>query len=101
MYQKLREISGYFRGFCSIEFKISRHYSHVNELQAMSLDEFEQYYREAMSDGLNQLQRLTLLSSNLQGAVEEISTSLQQLNRTTEQFITDQRQNSDESGSES
>ncbi len=67
----------------------------------MSLDEFEQYYREAMSNALNQLQRVTLFSSNLQEAVEEISTSLQQLNRTTEQFINDQRQNSDESGPES
>ena len=101
MYQKLRKISGYFRSFGLIEFKISGDYSHVNELQAMSLDEFEQYYREAMSNVLNRLQRLTLLSSNLQGAIEEISTSLQQLNRTTEKFINDQRQNSDESGSES
>lgn len=67
----------------------------------MSVDEFEQYYREAMSNALNQLQRVTLLSSNLQEAVEEMSTSLQQLNRTTEQFINDQRQNSDESGPES
>ncbi len=68
----------------------------------MSLDEFEQYYREAMGNALNQLQRVTLLSSNLQEAVDEISTSLQQLNRTTEQFIGDQRQNSDdESDSES
>ncbi|WP_071789099.1 hypothetical protein [Leptolyngbya sp. Heron Island J] len=67
----------------------------------MSLDEFEQYYREAMSNALNQLQRITLLSSNLQDTVEEISTSLEQLNRTTEQFIKVQRQNSDESDSES
>ncbi len=67
----------------------------------MSVDEFEQYYREAMSNALNQLQRVTLLSSNLQEAVEEMSTSLQQLNRTTEQFINDQRQNSDESDPES
>ncbi|WP_323366838.1 hypothetical protein [Leptothoe sp. PORK10 BA2] len=51
---------------------------------------------------LNQLQRVTLLSDNLQDSVEEISASLQQLNRTTEAFIVDQRQNSDdESDSES
>jgi hypothetical protein len=68
----------------------------------MSLDEFEQYYRDAMRNALNQLQRVTLLSSNLHEAVEEVSASLQQLNRTTEQFINDQRQNSDdESGPES
>lgn len=68
----------------------------------MSLDEFEKYYREAMGKALNQLQRVTLLSNNLQDSVEEISASLQQLNRTTEEFITDQRQNSDdESESES
>lgn len=65
----------------------------------MSLNEFEQYYREAMSNALSQLQRMTLLSANLQGTVEEVSTSLQQLNRTTEEFINSQRQNSD--GSES
>ena len=61
----------------------------------MSLDEFEQYYREAMGNALNQLQRVTLLSSNLQGSVEEIDVSLQQLNRTTEDFVASQRQNSD------
>ncbi|MEL7508908.1 MAG: hypothetical protein AAFN42_16375 [Cyanobacteria bacterium J06554_1] len=60
------------------------------------MDEFEKYYREAMSQALNQLQRVTLLSANLQESVEEISTSLQQLNRTTEEFISDQRQNSDD-----
>ncbi|MEM8611893.1 MAG: hypothetical protein AAGF93_07730 [Cyanobacteria bacterium P01_H01_bin.105] len=67
----------------------------------MSLDEFEQYYRESMSNALNQLQRITLLSSNLQGSVEEISVSLQRLNRATEVFIIGQRQNSDESESSS
>jgi hypothetical protein len=68
----------------------------------MSLDEFEQYYREAMRNALNQLQRVTLLSSNLHDAVEEVNASLQQLNRATEKFINDQRQNSDdESDSES
>ena len=61
----------------------------------MSLDEFEQYYREAMGNALNQLQRVILLSSNLQGSVEEIDVSLQQLNRTTEDFVASQRQNSD------
>ncbi len=68
----------------------------------MSLEEFEQYYREAMGDALNQLQRLTLLSSNLNETVEEINVSLKNLNQATEQFINAQRQNSDgESGSES
>ena len=68
----------------------------------MSLDEFEQYYREAMSDALNQLQRVTMLSANLQESVDEISTSLQKLNRATDEFIQDQRQNSEDvSGPES
>ena len=68
----------------------------------MSLDEFEKYYRESMSNALNQLQRMTLLSSNLQETVDEINVSLQQLNRATEKFIRNQRQNSnDESGPES
>lgn len=68
----------------------------------MSLDEFEQYYRDAMSDALNQLQRVTLLSTNLRGSVEEIGVSLQKLNLTAEKFIYDQRQNSDdESASQS
>ncbi len=68
----------------------------------MSLEEFEKYYREAMGDALNQLQRITLLSENFQESVEEISASLQKLNRTTDEFIADQRQNSDdESESES
>ncbi|MEM7064400.1 MAG: hypothetical protein AAF572_14695 [Cyanobacteria bacterium P01_B01_bin.77] len=68
----------------------------------MSLDEFEQYYRESMSKALNQLQRMTLLSANLQETVDELNTSLQTLNQTTEEFLSDQRQNSeDESDSES
>lgn len=68
----------------------------------MSLDEFEKYYREAMSDALNQLQRVTMISANLQESVDEINTSLQKLNRATDEFIQDQRQNSDEvSGPES
>ncbi|NEQ52208.1 MAG: hypothetical protein F6K11_19055 [Leptolyngbya sp. SIO3F4] len=68
----------------------------------MSPDEFEKYYRQAMSEALNQLQRVTLLSANLQESVDEISTSLQKLNRVTDEFIRDQRQNSDdESGPES
>ena len=68
----------------------------------MSLEEFEKDYREAMSNALNQLQRVTLIATNLQDSIDEIQTSLQQLNRTTEEFISDQRQNSDdESDSES
>ncbi|MEM7796072.1 MAG: hypothetical protein AAF579_16660 [Cyanobacteria bacterium P01_C01_bin.118] len=68
----------------------------------MSLDEFEKYYREAMSDALNQLQRVTMISANLQESVDEINISLQKLNRATDEFIQDQRQNSDEvSGPES
>ena len=68
----------------------------------MTLDEFEQYYRDAMSDALNQLQRMLLLSNNLRGSVEEIGVSLQKLNLTTEEFINNQRQNSDdESASQS
>ena len=45
----------------------------------MSLDEFEQYYRDAMSDALNQLQRVLLLSNSLRGSAEEIGVSLQKL----------------------
>ncbi|MBX2865463.1 MAG: hypothetical protein KTR27_18080 [Leptolyngbyaceae cyanobacterium MAG.088] len=63
----------------------------------MSLDEFQQYYSEAMGNALNQLQRVTLLSSNLNESVEEINASLRQLNRVTEQFINAQSQNPDES----
>lgn len=62
----------------------------------MSLDEFEKYYREAMSDALNQLQRVTMLYTNLQGSVDEINTSLQKLNRATDEYIRDQRQNSED-----
>ena len=62
----------------------------------MSLEEFEKHYRDSMSDALNKLQRVTLLSSNLQEALEEISVSLQKLNQTTEEFINYQRQNSDD-----
>ena len=62
----------------------------------MSLDEFEKHYRDSMSDALNKLQRVTLLSSTLQESLEEISVSLQKLNQTTEEFINHQRQNSDD-----
>ena len=65
----------------------------------MSIDEFEQYYRESMSRALNQLQRVTLLSSSLQDTVDEINASLQKLNQSTEDFLKHQRQNSDDSTS--
>lgn len=62
----------------------------------MSIDEFEQYHREIMSTALNQLQRVTLYSTNLQDALEEVAVCLQTLHRTTDEFISDQRQNPDD-----
>ncbi len=62
----------------------------------MSLEEFEKYYRESMSSALNQLQRMTLLSSNFQETVDEINASLKRLNQATEKFIESQRQSSDD-----
>lgn len=49
-----------------------------------------------MSSALNQLQRMTLLSSNLQETVDEINASLQKLNQITEDYLKIQRQSSDE-----
>ncbi|MEO1592602.1 MAG: hypothetical protein AAFU71_15110 [Cyanobacteria bacterium J06632_22] len=57
----------------------------------MSIDEFEIRYRESMREVLDQLQYAVMLSAQLQDTVSTIGSSLQTLNHTTEQFITQQR----------
>lgn len=58
---------------------------------SMSIDEFEIRYRESMREVLDQLQYAVMLSAQLQDTVSTIGSSLQTLNHTTEQFITQQR----------
>jgi hypothetical protein len=58
----------------------------------MSISEFEVRYRESMRDVLDQLQYVMLLSAQLQESMTQIGASLQDLNQTTEQFLTQQRQ---------
>ncbi len=57
----------------------------------MTIDEFEIRYRESMREVLDQLQYAVMLSAQLQETVGTIGSSLQTLNHTTEQFITQQR----------
>ncbi|MEO0455172.1 MAG: hypothetical protein AAF152_01135 [Cyanobacteria bacterium P01_A01_bin.114] len=58
----------------------------------MTIDEFELRYRESMQEVRNQLQYITLLSSQMQDTVTGVSDTLQLFNQTTEQFIAEQRQ---------
>ncbi|MEO0540915.1 MAG: hypothetical protein AAFZ80_08620 [Cyanobacteria bacterium P01_A01_bin.105] len=67
----------------------------------MSIDEFELRYRESMREVLDQLQYAVMLSSQLQETVSTIGSSLQNLNQTTEQFITQQRDASESTTSRS
>jgi hypothetical protein len=57
----------------------------------MSTDEFELHYRETMRDVLDQLQYIVMMSSQLQDAIANIGSSIQSLNQTTEQFLSQQR----------
>jgi hypothetical protein len=60
----------------------------------MDLEQFESQVREAIDQALNQLQAATLLSAQLETQISETGRSVQDLSRSIETFITEQRQRS-------
>ena len=56
----------------------------------MSIHNFESEYRTAMDDILNDLQTTVLLVTQLQLKISQISTSIQNLSYTVEDFINEQ-----------
>lgn len=57
----------------------------------MTIQEFENRYREQARDILNQLQDLMLASSHLEASLAEIGQAIQTLTHDVEQFIAEQR----------
>jgi hypothetical protein len=58
----------------------------------MSIHNFESEYRTAMDDILNDLQTTVLLVTQLQLKISQISTSIQNLSYTVEDFINEQKE---------
>lgn len=57
----------------------------------MNLEEFENQYRNAMDDTLNQLQTVILLLAQVESQVMEISSSVQRLSHTVEIYINENK----------
>ncbi len=66
--------------------------NHHLDGSAMTLEEFEQHYRQAMEDALTQLQTATLLVAQAEARITQIGQTLHLLNRDVEQFIDHRRQ---------
>jgi uncharacterized protein YoxC len=58
---------------------------------AMSLQEFESQYRDAMAETLNELQTAVLLLAQVQRKISEIGSSVQNLSQSVEEFIGNQK----------
>lgn len=57
----------------------------------MKLEEFENQYRNAMDDTLNQLQTVILLLAQIESQVRGISSSVQSLSLTVEKYINENK----------
>jgi ABC-type transporter Mla subunit MlaD len=57
----------------------------------MKLEEFENQYRNAMDDTLNQLQTVILLLAQVESQVRGISSSVQNLSLTVEKYINENK----------
>ncbi|MBD1881229.1 MULTISPECIES: hypothetical protein [unclassified Coleofasciculus] len=57
----------------------------------MKLEEFENQYRNAMDDTLNQLQTVILLLAQVEAQVRGISSSVQNLSLTVEKYINENK----------
>jgi hypothetical protein len=60
----------------------------------MDLEQFESQARDAIEQALNQLQTATLLAAQLETQISETGRSVQDLSRSIETFVTEQRQRS-------
>lgn len=65
--------------------------SHLPLVKIMKLEEFENQYRDAMDDTLNQLQTVILLLAQIESQVRGISSSVQSLSHTVEKYINENK----------
>ncbi|OKH41830.1 hypothetical protein NIES2101_33750 [Calothrix sp. HK-06] len=54
----------------------------------MNVQEFESQYRDAMAETLNELQTAVLLLAQVQRKISQIGSSVQSLNQSVEEYIT-------------
>jgi hypothetical protein len=64
----------------------------------MNLEELESRTRDIIEQALNQLQTANLLAAQLERQITETGRSVQAISHTLESFVTEQRQNPDNSG---
>lgn len=65
--------------------------SHLPLVKIMKLEEFENQYRDAMDETLNQLQTVILLLAQIESQVRGISSSVQSLSHTVEKYINENK----------
>ncbi|WP_242030348.1 hypothetical protein [Coleofasciculus sp. FACHB-501] len=65
--------------------------THLTLVKIMKLEEFENQYRNAMDDTLNQLQTVILLLAQVESQVRKISSSVQSLSLTVEKYINENK----------
>ncbi len=57
----------------------------------MNLEEFENNYRNAIEQSLNELQTAALLAAELENRIAVIGENLQNISQTVEEFIVEQK----------
>ncbi|ABA23893.1 conserved hypothetical protein [Trichormus variabilis ATCC 29413] len=57
----------------------------------MNVNDFENYYKDAMAEALNELQSAVLLLEQVQRKIHIIGSSVQNLNENMEEFINKQK----------
>ena len=57
----------------------------------MNLEEFENNYRNALEQSLNELQTAALLAAELENRIAVIGENLQNISQTVEEFIVEQK----------
>ncbi|WP_121967950.1 hypothetical protein [Leptolyngbya sp. BC1307] len=60
----------------------------------MNIQEFESQYQESVSQILNELQSMAIISSRLESNIVEVGTAVQGLSQMVESFVRQQREQS-------
>ena len=56
----------------------------------MNIEEFERQYQASVSNILNELQSMAIVSNRLESSIVEVGASVQKLNKMVEDFLTEQ-----------
>ena len=66
-------------------------FHHVSTPPApVNIEEFEQQYQASVSQILNELQSMAIISNRLESSIVEVGTSVQKLNKMVEDFLIEQ-----------